>query len=141
VQDLLSAVLRFAKGAHTYMTSTWVEPWMRPAVCQMVLNNWMLNAPSYHIVNYLLAREESGRWRGVLRGLQFASFHAQFREVKLPDGRVERVTQYPRVVVMTLFDARLLDATSEPEDSQPSGETAVPGPPPANGLVEADARE
>lgn len=111
VQDLLAAVQRFASGAHAYMTSTWVEPWCRPLVCKMILDRWMLNAPSPHIVNYLLAREESRRWRGVLRGLQFASFHARFRDVKLPDGRVERVTQYPRVVAMTLFDARLSDAS------------------------------
>jgi hypothetical protein len=117
VQDLLAAVLRFAKGAQAYMTSTWVEPMWRPLVCKMVLDRWMLSAPSPHIVNYLLVREEASRWRGVLRGLQFASFHAQFCDVELSDGRVERVTQYPRVVAMTLFDARLSD-TSTPERSE-----------------------
>lgn len=117
VQDLLAAVLRFANGAHAYMTSTWVEPMWRPLVCKMVLDRWMLSAPSPHIVNYLLAREEVSRWRGVLRGLQFASFHARFCDVKLPDGRVERVTRYPRVVAMTLFDARLSDASTPCENS------------------------
>lgn len=110
VQDLVAAVLRFARGAREHMTSTWVEPAWRPVVCKMILDRWMMDAPSPRIVDYLIAREEASRWRGVLRGLQFASFHARFGEMKRPDGRVERVTVYPRVVAMTLFDAT-------PEDS------------------------
>lgn len=107
VQDLLAAVFRFARGAHAYMTSTWVEPSWHPPICKMVLDRWMLDAPSSHIVNHLLAREDAQRWRGVLRGLQFASFQARFCDVTLPDGRVERVIRYPRVVGMTLFDMTL----------------------------------
>jgi hypothetical protein len=115
VQDLVAAVLRFARGAREYMTSTWVEPAWRPVVCKMILDRWMMDAPSPRIVDYLIAREEASRWRGVLRGLQFASFHARFGEMKRPDGRVERVTVYPRIVAMTLFDATPADS----HDSKP----------------------
>ena len=46
VQDLLGAVMRFAKGTCAYVTSTRVHPSLRSHICLAVLLRWMTNAPS-----------------------------------------------------------------------------------------------
>ena len=118
VQDLLAAALRFAAWTYVYLTSSRVYPSLRPWICKMVLDRWMTNAPSPKLVAYLLEREADRRWRGVVRGLQFASFYARDQEVTLPDGRIDYAMRYPRTSLQTDFDAVSSDAfmPDAPED-------------------------
>lgn len=105
VQGLVNAVLRLAARTHGYLTSTRVHPSARPWICQMILDRWMLNAPSPQLLAYLLEQEVDRQWRGVIRGLQMGSFYARPGEITLSDGRKRSVVRYPRVSAMTDFDA------------------------------------
>jgi hypothetical protein len=70
----------------------------------------MKHAPSPKLVAFLLVREVDRRWRGVVRGLQFASFHARDQEVTLANGGTAHLMRYPRISLQTDFDAVSSDA-------------------------------
>jgi len=100
-----------------------LAPRSRTSFGKHSLDRWLRNAPSPRLVEHLLAQENDRRWRGVLRGLPFGSFHARLGDITLPDGRQTHVMLYPRVSATTDFDAVSSDAfmppSSETEESSP----------------------